>query len=394
MFRVILAALLSVAASASAMQTSKQIINVGPAPVGPYSPAIKAGGFIYVSGTLSQDDAGAIVGADVATQTRRVIERMQAVLDAAGSSLGQVVAVTVYLKSASDFAAMNDAYRGYWPTDPPTRTTVITDLLLGALVEISMIAVPRGAERTVIHPAGWMRSPNPYSYAIRTGDTVFLSGLVPRNGRDNSAVTGDITVQTKTVLDNAGELLRAAGLDHSHIVSARVYLPDASVFPQMNATYASYFRKDPPARATVKANLAGKGFAVEMTFVASSASKQVIGTSATLPISQAVRVGGRLHLSGVLGHTPENAGDAAAQTREILAQIRKTLQAAGYSPSDVVDSLVYLTDLSQFQAMNAEYRAFFARDFPARATVGTGLVAPGAVVEIMMTAEKPGSGAR
>ena len=145
----------------------------------------------------------------------------------------------------------------------------------------------------------------------------------------------------------------------------------------MNAVYGSYFKKDPPARATVKAGLATKGFAVEMTFVASSAPRQSIGAHPTLPLSQAVRAGNRLYLSGVLGQTPENAGDAVAQTKEVLARIRKTLDGEGYTPADVVDSLVYLTDLSQFQAMNGEYRAFFGKDFPARATVGTGLVAGG-----------------
>ena len=389
----LLFAVLSLALSSSAMQTtSKQIVHVGPAPVGPYSPAVRAGGFIYVSGTLAQDEAGQLVApADAAAQTKRIIERMRAILEAAGSSLEQVVAVTVYLKSASDFAAMNDAYRSYWTKDPPTRTTVIADLLLGALVEISMIAVPNGAERVAIHPKEWMRAPNPYSYAIRTGETLFLSGLVPRNGRDNSAVKGDIAVQTKAVLENAGELLRAAGMDFSNVVSARVYLPDAGVFSQMNSVYGSYFKKDPPARATVKAGLAGSGYMVEMTFIASTAARQAVGTHATLPLSRAVRVRDHLYLSGVLGRTSENAGDAAAQTREILSRIRTTLADAGYTPADVVDSLVYLTDLSQFAAMNAEYRAFFGKDFPARATVGTGLVDPGAVIEIMMTAVRSSS---
>ena len=69
-------------------------------------------------------------------------------------------------------------------------------MLPDALVEISMVAVPQGAERVVIHPPDWIKSPNPYSYAIRTGDTVFLSGLVSRNGRDNSVVTGDVNAQT------------------------------------------------------------------------------------------------------------------------------------------------------------------------------------------------------
>jgi 2-iminobutanoate/2-iminopropanoate deaminase len=371
------------------MQTpSKQLINVGPPPVGPYSSAVKAGGLIYLSGTLAQDDSGAIVGADVATQTKRVIDRMKTVLEASGSSLSQVVAVTVYLKSAGDFAAMNDAYRTYWPKEPPTRTTVVTELLLGALVEVSMIAVPNGAERTVIHPKDWIASPNPYSYAIKTGDTVFFSGLVARNGKDNSVVTGDIDVQTKAVMENAGMLLRAAGLDYSNIVSGRVYLPDTADFNKMNAVYREYFKTDPPARATVGANLAGKGYAVEMTFVASTSPKQVVGKPTNPNLSPAIRVGNRLYLSGVLGNTAGNDGDATAQTKETLSRIRATLDAGGYSPAHIVDSLVYLTDLSKFQEMNAEYRTFFGGDFPARATVRSGLVAPGAVVEIMMVAVK------
>jgi 2-iminobutanoate/2-iminopropanoate deaminase len=188
-------------------------------------------------------------------------------------------------------------------------------------------------------------------------------------------------------MDNAGELLKAAGMDYSHIVSARVFLPDTAHFQQMNDIYRGYFKAaPPPARATVKADLSGKEYAVEMTFVASAAPAERIGPAQNL--SSAVRVGNRLYLSGVLGNTPENRGDAAAQTREILARLRKTLDGAGYSPSDVVEGLVYLTDLSQFQNMNQEYRPFFQKDFPARTTVGTGLVAPGAVVEIMLTAVK------
>ena len=367
---------------------NKQVINIGPPPIGPYSGAIKAGGLIYLSGTLAQDDKGGLVAdGDVATQTRRIIERMRDVLAAADSSLEQVVACTVYLRQASDFGVMNDAYRTFWPKDPPTRTTVITDLLIGADVEIAMVAVPKGAERTVIHPADWIKAPNPYSYAIKTGDTVFLSGLVPRNGRDNSTVTGDITVQTRAVMENAGQLLKAAGMDHSNIVSGRVYLPDTSTFQQMNEVYRGYFKSNPPARATVTAGLAGPQYAVEMTFIASSAPREAIGPGANL--SAAIKSGKRLYLSGVLGNTSENAGDATAQTRETFARIRKTLDATGYTPADVVDGLVYLTDLGQFAQMNNEYRAFFGKDFPARATVGAGLVSPGGVVEIMLTAVKP-----
>src|SRR5688500_12211649 len=187
----------------------KQLVSIGPVPDAPYTPGVKAGGFIHLSGTLAQDDDGAIVGrGDVGAQTQAVIRRMREVLAAAGSSLDDVVSVTVYLTTAADFQAMNAAYRAFWPNDPPTRTTVIRALVMpGALIEISMIAVPKGGPREVIHPEGWLKSPNPYSYAIRSGDTLFLSGLVPRNGRDNSVVSGGIAAQTHAVMQNASDLL-------------------------------------------------------------------------------------------------------------------------------------------------------------------------------------------
>ena len=386
-------ALLVCALTIVAMQTStKEIVNAGPAPVGPYSPAVKAGGFIYVSGTLAQDAGGAIVGkGDIGVQTTRVVERLREILQAAGSSLEQVVAVTVYLRSASDFAAMNGVYKQFWLSNPPTRTTVVTDLVLpDALVEMSMIAVPKGGERIVIHPEGWMKSPNPYSYAIKTGETVFLSGLVSRNGRDNSVVPGDVGTQTRTIMDNAGELLKAAGMSHANVVSSRVYLPDAATFQQMNEAYRAYFPSALPARATVGAGLAGSQYNVEITMIASSARREAIsdGRAANPNLSAVIRAGQHVYLSGVLGDTAETKGDAAAQTRETLARIRRALDAAGCTPDHVVDGLVYLADLKDYAAMNDAYRAFFERSFPARATVQTRLVPPDALVEIMLTAVK------
>jgi reactive intermediate/imine deaminase len=371
---------------------SKQTLSAGAAPVGPYSPAVKAGGLIYVSGTLAQEPDGTIAGkGDVSAQTRRVIERTSEILAAAGSSLGQVVSVTVFLKSQSDFAAMNDAYRTFWPVDPPARTTVVTDLVLPeGLVEMSMVAVPTGAERKVIHPDQWTKSPSPYSYGIRTGDTLFLSGLVSRNGTDNSVVPGDVTAQTRVVLENAAEILKAAGMTSANVVSSKVYLPDLATFQEMNAVYRGFFASAPPARATVGAGLAGAQYNVEITMVASSSPRQVIddGRPANSNLSAAILAGNRVYASGMLGNTAATKGDPAAQTRETLARIRRALEAAGSGPADVVDGVVYLTDLANYAPMNDAYRAFFERDFPARTTIRSGLVAADGLVEIMVTAER------
>jgi reactive intermediate/imine deaminase len=385
--------LLLASCTLGAMQTNTRIISGTPPPVGPYSPAVEAAGLIYLSGTLAQDDQGVLVGkGDIGAQTTRVIERLRTTLEAAGSSLDQVVAVTVYLTSASDFAAMNAAYGRFWAKDPPTRTTVIADLVLPeALVEISMIAVPRGAERTVIHPAAWRRSPNPYSYAIRTADTLFLSGLVSRNGRDNSVVEGDVPAQTRVVMQNARELLDAAGLDFDHVVTARVYLPDAAAFGAMNEEYRKAFPSHKPARAAVVAGLAGPQYQVEITLTASIAKPSVVDTGGppSANLSTAVRAGGRVYLSGLLGATDDNAQDVGAQTRETLSRAKAALEAAHCAPADVVDSLVYLTDVAGFQAMNGAYREVFADRFPARATVRSGLFARTGLVEIMLTALCP-----
>lgn len=356
---------------------------------GPYRAAVAAGGFVYVSGTVARDASGAI-GGDVAAQTRRVLERIGAILADHGIALDRVVAVAVYLRSPSDFQAMNDAYRAFWPHEPPTRTTVVAALVEpDALVEMSAIAVMPGGERQVVHPRTWIASPNPYSYAIRCGDTVFLSGLVSRNGRDNSVITGDVTTQTRVVLDNAGELLNACGLHFSDVVSTRVFLPDSSTFGEMNAAYAAYFPSAPPARATVAARLAGNQYVVEMTMIASSAPRTTIDegwpAAMSLPLSAAVRAGRRLYLSGVLVSTESNAADAAAQTRETLARIGRTLRAAGSSIADLVDATVFLTGVHAYAAMNGAYGAFFDGSLPARTTIGTSLVGPG-LVEIAMTA--------
>jgi enamine deaminase RidA (YjgF/YER057c/UK114 family) len=176
-------------------------------------------------------------------------------------------------------------------------------------------------------------------------------------------------------------------MSFANVVSTRVYLTDAANFKGMNDAYRSSFAAAPPARATVKSGLAGPQFLVEMTFIASSARRDAIGTPPEgIPISPAIKAGQHLYVSGALGNTPQTAGNVGAQTRETLARIRKTLELAGASPVDVVDSMVYLKDAASFGAMNEAYRAFFGSSFPARTTVGTPLVVDDGLVEIMVTA--------
>lgn len=355
----------------------------------PFSLATKADGLVYVAGTLAQQG-------DIRAQTRTVIDNIGQALARSGSSLANVVAVHVYLKNAADAAAMTEVWRTYWPKDAPTRTTVVAQLVRpDALVEMSAVAVPNGAERVVVTPAGWSTA-NPYSYAIRTGDTLFMSGIVARNNKDNTPLDADMATQTQTVMATAGELLGAAGFGFEHVVSSRVYISDGAAFQDMNRNYSPHFPKDPPARATVVTGLPGPTFKVELTMTAHRGSKQAFTTPAAdgspgkpSPIlSSAIKVGNRLYVSGILGNTAQNKGDMTAQTTEILARVGRTMKAAGFGWEDVVDGIVYITDMTKFDAMNAGYRTVFTKDFPARATVGTGLVSPEGLVEIMFVASK------
>jgi 2-iminobutanoate/2-iminopropanoate deaminase len=114
-----------------------------PKPVGPYSQAIVVNGFVFVAGQVPIDPStGKVVEGGIKEQTRRVLENVKAVLEAAGSSLDRVVKVNVYLKRAEDFAAMNEVYSQYFPKEPPARTTVVTDMVREEfLIEIDVIAL-------------------------------------------------------------------------------------------------------------------------------------------------------------------------------------------------------------------------------------------------------------
>jgi 2-iminobutanoate/2-iminopropanoate deaminase len=111
-----------------------------PAPKGPYSPAIRAGDFVYVSGQTPRDPVtGALAGEDIATQTRQVLSNVRRVLEQAGASMADVVSMTVYLVNVDDWAAMNAVYTEFFTKPYPTRTTVGAELR-DILVEVTAVA--------------------------------------------------------------------------------------------------------------------------------------------------------------------------------------------------------------------------------------------------------------
>jgi len=123
----------------------REVISSKDAPqaIGPYSQAIRANGFVFVSGQIPIDPATQqMIEGDVAAQTQRVLTNLAAILKAAGTGLEKVVRSSVFLKNMSDFAAMNEVYARHFTSSPPARSTVeVASLPKGALLEIDVIAL-------------------------------------------------------------------------------------------------------------------------------------------------------------------------------------------------------------------------------------------------------------
>jgi aminoacrylate peracid reductase len=123
---------------------AKTIINPpnSPPPLAPYSPGTRAGNTVYVSGTLPIGADGSTVGpGDVRAQTRYVLETIRSVVEAAGGTMTDVAFNTIILKDLADYAAMNEIYREFFPTEPPARYCFRADLVKPEyLVEIASIA--------------------------------------------------------------------------------------------------------------------------------------------------------------------------------------------------------------------------------------------------------------
>lgn len=123
---------------------SKQIIHTDKAPkaLGPYSQAVKSGNTLFTSGQIGLDpESGQFVGNDVASQAQQVMKNLEAVLQAGGFSLSDVVKCSIFLADMADFKTVNEIYGVFFPEFPPARETVaVKELPAGALVEISCIA--------------------------------------------------------------------------------------------------------------------------------------------------------------------------------------------------------------------------------------------------------------
>lgn len=360
----------------------------------PFSPGILSDDLLFLSGAIGNEPGTLTVRGDAATQTRRTLDNLGLVLEAAGMDFSRVVDANVFLSDSRHFAAMGEVYAEYLGEALPTRATVEADVAVpGAVTEIALVAARPGVPVKRVSPAGWPQTARAFSWGILAGDTLFTAGLVSSDPATGQLVPGDLATQVKQTLKNVGAVLEAAGMSYDDLVACSVFLADPRDYAAMNEAYGSFFEKLPPARATVRARLMNPALSVEISCRATRAERRLVAPAGYVasgrPLSPAIMAGDRLFLSGMVGRGPDGyPAGVEAQTRVALGRLKATLDAAGLGFGDVEMANVFLTDIRHYSLMNEVYREIVGSPPPARATVGSPLMSPDALVEIQMTARR------
>ena len=356
----------------------------------PFSPAMETGDFLYLSGALGNKPGTVEVKAgDIAAQSRQMFDNLEAVLAAGGSSMSRVVDADVFVSDARFIDGVMAVYSKRLPEPRPAGLVVEADIAIpGALAEVAMVAARPGVEILPVNPADWPKL-GVSSHGVLAGDTLFLSAMMGY-GPDT---LGDPGQQIRRALQNMGVVLDNAGMDYSNVVSCRVFLADARSFKALNDIYPSFFPSPPPARATMRAALASPELEAVIKCIAVAGERRAVlpeGAKPRATLSPAIATEDRLFLSGMVGRDANGKfpPDVSEQTRLVLGHLKATLEADGLGWEDVVSANVYLTDIRHYALMNAVYAETVGTPAPARATVGTQLMSPDALVEIQMLATR------
>ena len=349
----------------------------GPAPVGPYTPGIETGDYLYVSGQGARPPKGTMAPG-FEDQVRQTLENVKTVVEASGLTLEHVVYTQVYLEDMSRFGEMNRVYAQYFSKTPPARATIGMARLPGTPVEISAVAVRDLTQKKTVSLPG--HDPGePISPGVLTHDRLFVSGM---RGQDaaTGAIPSDPAAQVDLALDRMHAVVEAAGLKMSHMVFVNPYLTKGVPIDVMNERYARRFEfGSTPARATIQVSSLPEGAQIEYTGVAvrdlslrRAVRPKNMAESPTA--SPCVFAGNTLYCSAKSGFIPgPNGGVYAAsvehQLRQTMRNLLDNLEEADMDFRHVVVANVYLDDLAEFQAMNAVYAQYFETPYPARTTV-------------------------
>jgi reactive intermediate/imine deaminase len=375
--------LLVVSPSAQQPSTTKAekrvIAPPGPKPVGPYSPGIVAGDFLYVSGQGARDRESKLPET-AEGQVRQTLDNVKNIVEAAGLTMEHVVYCQVYLDNIANYEAMDRLWREYFAKAPPARSVLgVHRMPTDTPVEITAVAFRDLSRKKLIAPAAFPRSLS-WTPGVMAGDRLYLSGFFGADAATGK-VPDDPAAQVQLALDNMKQTLAAAGMDFRHVVFVNPYLTDKAS-NQMNSIYAKHVEfGNTPARATIHVTSLPGGNTIEFTGVAvADLSKRLavrpknMRPSATA--SPCVFAGDTYYCSAKGPFTPGPdktqgiyASTVETQVRQTMRNLLDGLEEAGLSFSNVVATNVYLDDINDFPRMNRVYAQYFPEPFPTRTTV-------------------------
>ncbi len=339
--------------------------------VGPYSPGIMAGDYLYVSGQGARDAAGKLPDS-VDAQTRQCLENIKSVVERAGLGMDNIVYTHTYLIDIRNYAAMNAAYATYFHDVLPARSTMgVARMPLDTPVEISAIAIRDRRSRSALNMTR-ANSQVPLSSGILTPDRIFLSGILGRDSEKN-ATPPEPQAQIDVALKRLRQMFSAAKSDSSALVYLNAYFT-----PKMPRTLLERaLRAAVPHAAISLVDVSALPFDVfvGITGVAVRDTKQ----------KSVYEAGGETRCAAA-GDTVYCAAQGGTAVADVLKTVNIGLKALGTNLSHAVANTVYLGDIENFKTMNQAYALAFLPPSPTRTTVQP--MPPGNSVKVAVVAIK------
>jgi reactive intermediate/imine deaminase len=342
-----------------------------------YSPGVDAGDYLYISGQGPRRPDGSSP-ASFEAQVRQALDNVKAIVESAGLTMEHVVYTQVYLQDISQYAEMNKVFGEYFAKTPPARAVLGVAGIPDPPVQISAVAVRSLADKRAIYPANY-KSEDSASPGILTHDRLFISSM-PGSDPVSGKVPDDPAAQVDLALDRLEAVTKAAGLDLTHMVFVNPYLTGAIPTRIMNQHYARRFEfGNTPARATIDVTSLPGGAHIEYTGVAVRDLKQrrAVRPKNMPPsptASPCVFAGDTLYCSAKSGFIPGPHGGTYASTtqhqlRQTMRNLLDNLEEAEMNFDQVVDTNVYLDDLSDLAAFDEVWAQYFGPLLPAQTTI-------------------------
>lgn len=357
---------LSMAELASGQVPEKKFITAdGKRPSGLFAPGVMVGKTLYIAGKGDYKP-----NEEFPNKVKNCLGEIEKTLKQAGLGFEHVVKSFVYLEDHDKYDEMNKYYGEFFAKNPPARTTLGVALVPGdSRLEITCIAYADLAQRKSI---GQPPANRPYSPGVLAGDTLYVSGKGDQLADGSHPATFE--EQVRQCMRNVEATLKEAGLDFRHVVMSHIFYDDPKNIDEIGRVYNQFFSEGTePACATVPVDWIPGGSHVEITCVATTnlASRKVIpGSKRVVKSSAGVWAGNTLYLSNFAG---VQDGKLPAGLDEQMHQLAKnqitTLDAAGLSLEDIVSGHVYLSDMEDYNGMNAIYRQYFSKGPGVRTTL-------------------------